>query len=84
MLYDRGLQTAEQIREHKKELSRRFNSLDPNRYISGGHIGSLICDGCNHLISDSICLCAGVFTCPNCGFENGKLIKQSIENFRNK
>lgn len=36
-----------------------------------GCIGELACTGCYHVISDSICLCVGVFTCPKCGASNG-------------
>lgn len=38
---------------------------------SPGCIGELACEHCFHVISDSICLCVGVFTCPKCGAENG-------------
>ncbi len=76
MLYDRGLQTLEQIKEHREGLKKRG---------SGSHhgcISSLICDNCNHLISDSICLCIGIFTCPNCGFRNGKELEKIMEESR--
>ena len=65
MLYDKGPTTPEQIEAH-----RRFES---SRLLSGHHgcISSRICVKCHHLISDSICLCAGFFECPNCGHENG-------------
>ncbi len=39
---------------------------------SPGCIGALACVHCYHVISDSICLCIGVFTCPKCGKGNGK------------
>ncbi len=37
-----------------------------------GCIGELACVHCYHVISDSICLCIGRFTCPKCGKENGR------------
>lgn len=38
--------------------------------IPRGCISSLACEHCYHVISDSICLCAGFpLICPNCNFE---------------
>jgi hypothetical protein len=37
-------------------------------------ISTLACEHCYALISDSICLCIGNFTCPNCDKENGRKI----------
>jgi hypothetical protein len=69
MLSDLGLATAEQ-----KEAQQQF--LD-KRSSSGHHgcISERICEKCDHIISDSICLCIGAFTCPNCGHENEQTLK---------
>lgn len=83
MLYDLGLQTEEQIKNHKEELDRRFNPFNPNYYNSGGCVGSRVCEKCKHLISDSICLCVGVFVCPSCGFKNGGEIDEMMKKARN-
>lgn len=80
MLYDRGLQTEKQIKEHEDFFSRRFTG----QWQGHGCISSRICEKCKHLISDSICLCVGVFTCPNCQFENGQKIKALIEEARKR
>lgn len=40
-----------------------------------GCIGELACVHCYHVISDSICLCIGTFTCPKCGEQNGTPIR---------
>lgn len=63
MLKDLGLATAEQIKSHKDFFS--------NWRGQHGCVSSAICKNCNHLISDSLCLCSGVFICPNCGIKNG-------------
>ena len=73
MLFDLGLQTEEQIAKHKEMLSRRFDGSNV------GCISQRICENCNHLISDSICLCVPCFICPNCKFENGQNIKKMVE-----
>lgn len=39
-----------------------------------GCVSALACVHCYHVISDSICLCIGVFTCPKCGKQNGELM----------
>lgn len=56
MLYDNGLAT-------QGDRDRLENHI-------AGCINRRICSKCGHLISDSLCLCIGVFTCPNCGYEN--------------
>lgn len=40
-----------------------------------GCIGELACIHCYHVISDSICLCIGVFVCPKCEGQNGTPIR---------
>jgi len=66
MLTDLGLQTPEQILKHKERVSQWLEAT------GGGCISELVCNGCSHLIADSICLCSGYFICPNCQLVNGK------------
>lgn len=75
MLHDLGPATEEQIKEYNKpiDFTKQW----------GGCISTRLCQNCNHLISDSICLCLGIFTCPNCKFENGKELKSAISAFEN-
>lgn len=73
MLTDQGLATEKEIKTLNKFLSERTKGI-----INGdskGCIGTLICKGCKHKISDSFCLCAGYFKCPNCGIENGNQLQ---------
>lgn len=69
MLKDLGVLDEDSLKSYKQLLNYRKNSILSGQ--SFGCISSLVCDGCNHLISDGICLCAGYFVCPNCGTENG-------------
>lgn len=73
MLYDKGERTPEQVKAFKKSMSVRAASLLDGTF-PGGCIDSAICEGCNHLIVDSLCLCSQSFTCPNCGYKNGPII----------
>ena len=73
MLKDLGLQTEEQIKAHNDCLSKRDR----------GCVSSRICENCKHLISDSICLCIGIFTCPNCNFRNGAKFEEQIDKLKN-
>ena len=36
---------------------------------SVGCTSTWACEGCGHLVIDSICLCSRTFTCPGCGYE---------------
>lgn len=81
MLYDRGLQTPEQIKKYHEYMDIRGKSI-LNGTFATACVGERLCENCNHLISDSICLCVGVFTCPNCGFKNGKEIEENIKKMR--
>lgn len=75
MLYDKGLAT--------QKIKDDILAIEEYRARGGGGcISSRICEKCNHLISDSICLCLPYFVCPNCGFENGVRIKEGIKNIR--
>src|SRR3990167_9652616 len=38
----------------------------------GGCISTLACQNCGSLVSDSICLCMGIFICPQCNYNNGE------------
>ncbi len=44
------------------------------KHYHPGCVGSLACIHCYHVISDSTCLCIGIFTCPKCGKGNGKVM----------
>jgi len=41
--------------------------------IHPGCVSSWACEGCGHLIHDSICICSRAFTCPGCGYEEKPL-----------
>lgn len=55
------------------EYNREINEFRA-RATPGSHgcISTRACEGCGLLVSDSICLCVGRFTCPKCGYEQGK------------
>lgn len=72
MLYDKGLATPEYKENQKRFLAERASGQ------WSGCIGELICEKCDHIIADSICLCVGIFTCPNCGHRNGAAIEAMI------
>ncbi len=78
MLTDLGLQTEEQIQKRKRHDQIRYDEMLNG--VSRGCVGTRICENCNHLISDSICLCSPIFTCPNCNFENGKDLRNNTSN----
>jgi hypothetical protein len=58
---------------NKKVYDHRMEAINKNYHP--GCIGSLACISCYHVISDSICLCAGVFVCPKCGVSNGTALE---------
>ena len=71
MLYKSGqLKSKEEVDKYRSDLFKRRCEAGA-QYC--GCIGTLPCKNCFSLISDSICLCAGYFICPECGFENGKI-----------
>lgn len=76
MLTDLGLATEQQIKAQEEFLSERLNGKWQ------GCVGSRICENCSHIISDSVCLCIGIFTCPNCQHENGTAIKKMWDEIR--
>lgn len=84
MLTDLGLQTEEQIKQRQNDDKTRYEQMLKGVSTGWGCVGTRICENCKHLISDSICLCIPVFTCPNCQFKNGedvsKAIRDSISN----
>ncbi len=55
------------------EAAEAYNSSARRGLLErhSGCIDSLACVHCYHVISDSICLCAGSFDCPKCGGQNG-------------
>ena len=67
MLYDKGLLTGEELVSFRAYENKR-NASYPTWT---GCISARICSNCNHLISDSICLCNPIFICPNCQHKNG-------------
>lgn len=70
MLTDLGLQTPEQIKIYDDFNKARTQGM-LNGTWPGGCVDKAICEKCKHLIQDSLCLCSGAFTCPNCGYKNG-------------
>lgn len=67
MLFDKGLATEKDRDNIKASIEyRKTHTACMDRAI---------CQGCFHLIVDSICMCLPIFTCPNCGFENGERLK---------
>lgn len=62
--------------------NKKQNEVIQKIILSGygtGCISTKACEGCGHLITDSVCLCVGIFTCPNCGYENGQETKKQLE-----
>ena len=57
----------------KVDNPQEFN--DNVRAVKGspysGCVSTWACVKCHHLITDSICLCVGIFDCPKCGHANG-------------
>lgn len=47
-------------------------------FINTGCIGQRECKKCGSIITGT-CLCLPIFTCPNCGFENGEEIKTEMK-----
>lgn len=79
MLTDLGLPDEEYYkreRDYKEWCNKQPQPFFPQKQ---GCISERICEGCGHRISDSICLCIGVFTCPNCKFENGQFYKDLMK-----
>ena len=73
MLFIRqNLGSLEKTKEYNQKIGQ-YRCASLTRGINVGCIDSLACVYCYHVISDSICLCSGMFTCPNCGKSNGKL-----------
>lgn len=54
---------------NKKERAWRLDYIRKGWSI--GCVSTLACEYCGILVSDSICLCSGNFTCPKCGKFNG-------------
>ncbi len=56
-----------------KEAAEEYNSkVYALRQQWRGCISSQACPQCFHIITDSICLCAGLWDCPNCGYKRPK------------
>ncbi len=83
MLTDLGKLSDEKLKAYQQSEADRLVTI-----LGGGNIGcigALPCKSCNHLISDSICLCSRYFVCPNCGTENkpeSQVIEVSAEYFK--
>lgn len=67
------LTTGKQLTiEEAKEYNRQIWDYRSKAIVDGtptGCISTLACENCGILVSDSICLCMGIFTCPNCEYE---------------
>lgn len=72
MLYIReDLGSLEAARKYNRDLyNYRIGMV--SKGWSAGCIGSLACEGCYHVIADSVCLCSCYFKCPKCGKENSQ------------
>lgn len=57
--------TKEEVEKYNKQLSEMLLN-GPHGCISGRP-----CSNCNIMVYNTICLCAGNFTCPSCDFKNG-------------
>lgn len=73
MLYIReNLGTLEKAKAYNKKITDyRVEAINKNYHP--GCVGSRACENCFHVISDSICMCMGMPTCPNCGFTEPRL-----------
>ncbi len=66
-----SLEAAKKYNYQRIELNLKF----------GGCRSSAACLNCFHVIFNSICLCAGVGVCPNCGFDNSVKFNVSSTSF---
>lgn len=57
-------------KEAAEAYNKKIYDYRANAVGHPGCISSLACLNCYHVISDSVCLCIGTFTCPKCGKEN--------------
>jgi hypothetical protein len=80
MLYKSGqLKSLKEVEDFKIKNSRNTSSSE-----HFGCIPTLPCEKCFALITDSICLCAGCFVCPECKHQNGAPFVLSKEKPTNK
>lgn len=63
MLTDCGLLSPEEVKKYKEFFNKRCEALLSGQF-TGGCISSVPCSNCNHLISDSLCLCSMTFNLP--------------------
>jgi hypothetical protein len=67
------------------QAAKDYNKSKYSYTVEGvprGCISSLACEHCYHVISDSICMCAGFpKVCPNCNFERVVTYFQTEEKF---
>lgn len=72
------LKTAEAAKAYNRRISDYRCEAMAKSYHTGC-ISALACEHCYHVISDSICLCVGVFTCPKCGADNGRAMVTGVD-----
>ena len=70
-----GKLTLEEAAQYNKKI---WQARSPGflHGVSMGCIGSLACEYCGTIVSGT-CLCMGIFTCPECNKENGKIIRET-------
>ncbi len=68
-----NLKTKEAAEEYNQKIYK-WRCEASVKGIHPGCVGALACTNCYHVISDSVCLCIGVFDCPNCGTKNGRAL----------
>ena len=54
--------------EEAKKYNRDLNEFRSKNY--GGCVSTRACESCGALVNDSLCLCIGLFTCPECHQDN--------------
>lgn len=57
--------SIEEAKKYNQDLEKFRNN--PAHF---GCVSTRACENCGALVSDSICLCIGLFTCPNCNKDN--------------
>jgi len=63
--------TFKNVGYNKEQAKEYNNSVYSARINNTGCISTLACINCYCLVTDSLCICSGNFTCPNCNFKNG-------------
>jgi hypothetical protein len=75
------LKTREAADAYNKRISD-WRCEAHRKNVHPGCVGAMACIHCYHVISDSICLCAGSFVCPKCGKQNGRTWEETTKDMK--